>query len=99
MSYYRLQARAPEPKTKKAAPRFAPPCVRNPLWQGLSAALPIMSLYQIHYSKFLKEPAAKGEEINNVETEIGVECGLVGLVALAVGVIPIDIPVGTAGIE
>ena len=52
MSYYRLQARAPEPKTKKAAPRFAPPCVRNPLWQGLSAALAIMSLYQIHYSKF-----------------------------------------------
>jgi hypothetical protein len=52
MSYYRLQARAPEPKTKKAAPRFAPPCARNPLWQGLSAALAIMSLYQIHYSNF-----------------------------------------------
>ena len=52
MSYYRLQARAPGPKTKKEAPRFAPPCVRNPLWQGLSAALAIVSLYQIHYSKF-----------------------------------------------
>ena len=52
MSYYRLQARAPGPKTKKEAPRFAPPCVRNPLWQGLSAALAIMSLYQIHYSNF-----------------------------------------------
>ena len=57
MSYYRLQARAPEPKTKKAAPRFARPCVRNPLWQGLSAALAIMSLYQIHYSKFRQNPA------------------------------------------
>jgi hypothetical protein len=52
MSYYRLQARAPEPKKKKAALRFAPPCARNPLWQGLSAALAIMSLYQIHYSNF-----------------------------------------------
>ena len=52
MSYYGLQARAPEPKTKKAAPRFAPPCDRNPLWQGLSAGLAIMSLYQIHYSNF-----------------------------------------------
>ena len=34
-----------------------PPCVRNPLWQGLSAALAIMSLYQIHYSKFRQNPA------------------------------------------
>ena len=52
MSYYRLQARAPEPKIEKTVPRLHPPCVRNPLWQGLSVALAIMSLYQIHYSKF-----------------------------------------------
>ena len=68
MSYYRLQARAPEPKKKKTAPRFAPPCVRNPLWQGLSAALAIVSLYQIHYSKF---PEYRGFDTPTIPPGLG----------------------------
>ena len=80
MSYYKLSARSRSlnsPQTKKAALRFAPPCVRNPLWQGLSAGLAIMSLYQIHYSNF---PQYRG--FNTPTIILGLGCASWGVQTL-----------------